>query len=413
MSEADLNSEKRIINALRKGNIPNSDVLELSVGREREVELFDDILESIEDDESETKFIEGGFGAGKSFLLKCIEEKAFQDDFVVSWITLSNDIRMNKIDLVYKAITKNLECKSGTGLKEIIERWYTKLQSSINLSEYDLSQQNQMMRENINEDLKDAREYSNGFATAIDYYLKAVRDENYEVSNNAMAWLTGDFNLTASQKKKFGVKGDVDKENAITFLKALSTFIRSLDYSGFVILVDEAEYTMKLHTSTIRDTAYNYIRDIYDACSKNEFDSTLFVFAGTPEFFEDSKKGVKSYTALYDRISDNFSADLENYQKPIIHLKGFEHDQIMDLSEKIVEMYEDVYSWDSSGLIELDEIIDISEEDAALSGGLVNARKFSRKLIEYLDIVRENPDNASKILEEIDQNFEEEDIDDW
>ncbi|WP_413824278.1 MULTISPECIES: BREX system ATP-binding domain-containing protein [unclassified Methanobrevibacter] len=409
MVEKDINSEIRIIHALRNGNIPNSDVLELSIGREKEIEEFQKILDSLDGD-SRTKFIEGGFGSGKSFLLKCIQELAFREDFVVSWITLSNDVRMNKIDLVYKSITKNLECKSGTGLKEIIERWYNKLQSRISMSESDLSRQHKMLTENILEDLEDTREYSNAFATAINNYLKALRNDNSEVADNAMAWLTGDFNLNAQQKKAFGVKGDVTKDNAIVFLKSLSTFISSIGYNGLVILIDEVEATMTLNNHNMRDTAYNYIRDIYDDSNKNEYDNTLFVFAGTPELFEDSKKGIKSYSALYDRIKDNFSE--KSFQKPILHLKGFNHEENIMLCKKIVNIYEDITNWDSSSLINLDKLILKSEEDAALSGGLVNSRDLTRKLIEYLDIVHEDSENSEGVLKELTQADVEEDIDD-
>lgn len=409
MVKNNITSEKRIIKALRQGVIPNSDVLELSVGREKEIEEFHNILEDL-DNESQTKFIEGELGAGKSFLLKCIQELAFQEDFVVSWITLGNDVRMNKIDLVYKSITKNLTCKSGTGLKNIIERWYSKIESRINRSETDLSRQQKMLRENISIDLEDTREYSNSFASVIENYLKALRNEEKELADNAIAWLTGDFNLNAQQKKAIGVKGDVTKENAIVFLKALSTFISSIGYNGFVILIDEAVSITTLNNYKIRDTAYNYIRNIYDGCSLNQFMNTLFVFAGTPEFFEDPKKGVKSHLALYNRIKGTYEED--SVEKPILHLKGFNHEQDLNFCNKVVKMYEDVYNFDSSSVIDLNKMINKAEKEAFLSKGLVNSRVIAREVIEYLDIVREHPEKTEKMLNGLNLSPVEEDIDD-
>lgn len=410
MSELSIKDEKRIIDALKKGNIPNSNISELCVGREKELTLFDEIFERVNDDEAITKFIKGNFGAGKSFFLKALEEKAFQENFVVSWVTLSNDVRMNKIDVVYKAITKNLKCKTGTGLKNIVERWYTKLQSRVNMSDIDIARQNQIIGENILNDLEDCRQYSNAFASAIESYIKALRTENYEIANNAMAWLTGDFNIPFTMKRQFGVKGDVEKENALLFLKALSTFLKSLDYSGLVILFDETEYTMKLGSKPLRDNAYNYIRDIYDGCSSGEFDSTLFVFAGTPEFFEDEKKGIRSYHALSNRIKANFSEELEDIRKPIIQLKGLNHPQLELLGKKIIKMHEDVYDWNSSGLINLDTVIKNEEEKAQLKGILVVPRSFLKLLVDYLDIVEQDPSNAEQALKEITQIQAEENI---
>lgn len=410
MSGLSIKDEKRIIDALKEGNIPSSNISELCVGREKELELFDEIFEKVDEDEAITKFIEGNFGAGKSFFLKALEEKAFQENFVVSWVTLSNDVRMNKIDVVYKAITKNLKCKTGTGLKNIIERWYTKLQSRVNMSDIDIARQNQIIGENILNDLEDCRQYSNAFASAIENYIKALRTENYEIANNAMAWLTGDFNIPFTMKRQFGVKGDVEKENALLFLKALSTFLKSLDYSGLVILFDEAEYTMKLGSKPLRDNAYNYMRDIYDGCSSGEFDSTLFVFAGTPQFFEDEKKGITSYPALLNRIEANFSKELEDIRKPIIHLKGLNKSQLELLGKKVIKMHENIYEWDSSGLIKLDEVINNLEDEARLRGGLVIPRRFLKILVDYLDIVEQNPANAEQALIEVNQFKPEENI---
>ena len=102
-----------------------------------------------------------------------------------------------------------------------------------------------------------------------------------------MSWLRGDANIPFSVKKKFNIKSEIDKTNALGFLEALSAFIKSAGYSGLVVLIDEVEYVRKLMTQNMRNDAYDYIRLIYDNCSNGQFQSTLFVFAGTPELFED------------------------------------------------------------------------------------------------------------------------------
>ena len=89
---------------------------------------FERLLDKVDKDERAiVKFVNGEFGAGKSFFLKVIEEMAYEKNFVVSWITLSNDVPFNKIDVVYKNIAKNLKCKTGTSLDHIIDRWITGL----------------------------------------------------------------------------------------------------------------------------------------------------------------------------------------------------------------------------------------------------------------------------------------------
>lgn len=415
MSNEQIKEKKRILDALKKGNIPNADVTPLCVGMDKELKLFDEILESVsEDDEAITKFIQGEFGTGKSFLLKVLEEKAFKENFVVSKITLSNDIRMNKIEVFYKAITKNLKCKTGIGLKKIIERWYNKLNNRANLSEdISIKERNKIIEESVRDDLEDCRQYANAFANATEGYIKSLRQEDYDTADDAIAWLSGDFNVPFNRKRKFGVKGDVEKENALNYLKGLSAFIKSIGYSGLVILVDEAEYTLNINNRTYRDVAYNYIRDIYDGCSDGEYDSTLFIFAATLDFYEDSRKGVRSYSALYNRIQPNFE-DMDDIRRPIIQLKGFNHQDLIKIGDNIIKMHEEVYKWNSKSLINLEAVLDSEEEEATLTNGLVVPRSYLRLLVDYLDVVQQNPDKADLALDKIKkEEFYDEDIEDW
>lgn len=91
-----------ILMALKYGNVPESGVKNLCIGREKQVKEFENLLKKINDKKAIVKFINGEFGTGKSFFLKVIEEMAYDENFVVSWITLSNNVPFNKIDVVYK-----------------------------------------------------------------------------------------------------------------------------------------------------------------------------------------------------------------------------------------------------------------------------------------------------------------------
>ena len=313
-----------ILIALKSGNVPANGTRALCMGREKEVEEFERLLDKVDKEERAiVKFVNGEFGAGKSFFLKVVEEMAFEKNFVVSWITLSNDIPFNKIDVVYKNIAKNLKCKTGTSLDHIIDRWITGLKMMAFEESPNPQKQNELVRENLYSDLAETREHANSFAIAIENYNRLMNEEDYKTAAYAKAWLRGDSNIPFTEKRKFGVKGDVTKENAISFLEALSIFVKSIGYAGLVVLVDEAEFIMNLHTKKLRDIAYNYIRDIYDNCNLGKFQNTLFLFAGTPELFESDKKGIPTYEALDDRLKNVLNTDLADMRKPIFDLKGF------------------------------------------------------------------------------------------
>ena len=112
-----------LIMALKSGSVPPTGAREICIGREKEIEEFKYLLKKINEGKAITRFVNGEFGAGKSFFLKYVEEMAYKDDFVVSKVSLSGNVPFNKIEIVYRNIVKNLRCKTGTSLEHIIERW--------------------------------------------------------------------------------------------------------------------------------------------------------------------------------------------------------------------------------------------------------------------------------------------------
>lgn len=382
-----------ILMALKNGNVPSKGAKKLCVGRDVEIEEFQRLLNKVDDeDKAIVKFIKGEFGAGKSFFLKVIEDMAFEDNFAVSWITISHNLPFNKIEVVYRNIAKTLRCKTGTSLEHVLDKWYTQ---HYNMASHDSDndfEKHAILRERIHDELEDTRQFSSTFATAIENYAKLRSEGDTEGASAAVSWIRGDANIPFSVKKKFGVKGEINKETALNFLEALSIFIKSVGYSGLVVLIDEVEYIMHLHTHQIRNTSYNYIRDIYDNCNMGKFQSALFVFAGTPYLFEDSKKGIPSYPALEERIQKVLESDYVDMRTPIIYLSDFDRDDLINISQKLLEMHGEVYDWDAQSKVKpiIENIADELISNAGLSGGKVTARKFVRKFITLLDTVEQN-----------------------
>lgn len=412
-----MNAES-IINALKNGNVPPEGVGEICVGRERELEEFDKIFSKVKDGAAVTRFLNGEFGSGKSFFLKLLEERALADNFVVAKVTLSRDVPFNKFEVVYRSIVASLRCKTGTSLEHIIEKWTTQLRMMALRETTDPYQQERIVIDNINNDLKEVRKHATTFAAAIENYYKLSARGDQETAKYAMAWLSGEKNIPYTIKRQFGVKGDIDRENAFKYLEALSSFLMALKYSGLIILIDEAEHIMTLHTKKLRDTAYDYMRFIYDECSLGRFHNTLFIFAGTPEFFEDPKMGVPSYTALNERIEDVLNTEFKDLRKPIIRLDGFKKDNLMELSDRLISMHEEVYEWEAKPVREsLDGIIARHEANAELTG-YISPRNFVKSFISVLDVVQQNPELRSEeeildLFEEKEMEFEEFEDEDW
>ena len=408
-------NEKEIISTLKNGNVPSEDVLSFCIGRNDEIETFKNLLTEVENGSSITKFIKGEYGAGKSFFLKVIEEIAFNEGFVVSWVTLSNDVRMNKIDVVYNEIAHNLKCKTGTSIKWIIDRWIERLNHRIPEEIRGNSEEEQkFIQENIDNDLEMVYQYSSRFPKAIEYYAEYKNSNQLDNSaSDAIGWLTGEKKIPAKNKKAFNVKGDIDKDDAYSFLKALSEFIKATGYSGLVILIDEAESIQNISRRQWRDDAYDYIRKIFDDCAFKNFENTLFLFAGTPPLFFNKNDGIASYKALDDRIRSSLTDDTKDNRRTIIPLKGFDKEELLDLTNHLIKIHEKAYNWDSEGKIDIEYIVDKEMESASLNNSLLIPREFIKDLIDLLDAIQQNPNNAEEIVNKNYANMKEESEDDW
>ncbi|RZN73210.1 MAG: hypothetical protein EF807_00900 [Candidatus Methanolliviera hydrocarbonicum] len=405
---------ENIIRALRNGNTPEHGTSKICVGRDPEIEEFNRQLEYVGEGNAVTKFVEGQYGTGKSFLLKVIEENALQKDFVVSNIVITTDLPFNKPEELYKKVVQNLKSKSEDSFEDIIKRWLTSLKRKSTGESTDLLEQNQIVKEYIKKELEEARKYANSFAVAIENYYEASNRGDYDIINYTIAWLKGDLTIPSKYKKKFGVKGDVTRDMAFGFLKALTLFVRSINYKGLVILIDEAEFIRNIRRNDLRQMAYDNIRYIDEACDKRDFKGTMFLFAGTDEWFTDDRRGIPSYQALYDRITDplHSQGQYTDLKKKVIKLEGLTKEHMRELGKKIAEIHAHVYKWTVKDGINpiLEEVLKIHERKASLTGGKVTPREFIKAFVGVLDIIYQNPYTIEKedILGLFEEKVEEE-----
>ena len=388
--------ERDIIDALREGKAPEQSTGYMLIGRKEEMDEFKRLLgEDVKKGKAVTKFINAQYGMGKSLLLRRVEEIAIENNFVASYIDLHKraaDIPFNKFEIVYTKIVQGLRSKLSRSFKGIIDTWLLNLKNKAR-DELDnpLRSEDPIVIKLMNESLEPVREHSNAFADVLESYYQGLKTGNDEKANYAIAWLKGDPNMPANKRREIGVKGTITKEESFNFLKALTTFIKSIGYYGLVVLIDEAENIMNLTTGNLREGAYGNIKTLYD--NEHGLENIMFIFAGTPELFQEGeRKGIWSYDALHERTKDVLP--FKNIREPVIELEGLERDELKEVSDKIIKMHALAYAWDPKDRMNpvLEEILNYYEERAVLTGGKVIPRDFIRAFVGALDTIQLHPD---------------------
>lgn len=329
-------SEINIINALRNGTPPNSDFSWSCLGRDSELDAFNECLAQVHQGQSMVKMMLGDFGVGKSELISQFKKIALSKDYVIASFQVNDGFRFNKIDDLYYAIMHNLFVKhhpeGKTSFNDLFEIWLNNLQDSPFPDRKRLE---------VNTVCQALSQYNMNFARAFLSFMRARIQRNPEMQNVTTSWLTGEKQIPYELKQKYGLTGYVDKTNTIDFLKAFSKLLTLLDYKGLIIFVDELDLILN-YRSDLRLNAYQNLKQLIDL---QELEHTLFYFSGTKELIENTDKGINTLQSLSQRL--NFtraeSLDPTNKRQPIMLLDPLPQETLMVLGRRIVNLYQKAY----------------------------------------------------------------------
>jgi BREX system ATP-binding protein BrxC/D len=182
----------------------------------------------------------------------------------------------------------------------------------------------------------------------------------------------------------------------MAYLRGILEIIKSAGYQGLVIVIDEAETILRMR-GDVRGKSLNAIRQIVDAASS--YPGLLWVFTGTPLFFDD-RKGVKGVEALYARIKYEEFNGVPSLRQPQLALKPFDRDRLLKVALKLRSLHPDLAAEDAERRMPrevVEQLVDHVTEGFHGDVGVV-PRQFLRKLVGVLDILADNPEQDVRQL---------------
>ncbi|MFN8673491.1 MAG: BREX system ATP-binding domain-containing protein [Candidatus Sericytochromatia bacterium] len=407
MQRIESKESRAIIKSLKSGLVPSDGIERIAVGREEIIKQLRLDLDDIADNSSGFKFYGGDYGSGKTFMCNLIKNEAFKKDFIVSFVNIDpRELPMNRMEKIYSKVINGIRTKDHKNIPAfdfILQEWLFKLEIKVQ-KDYNLDPLNNKDREKIKEyiskeintELEKIRHFDSSLANAIRGYYDAVRKQNKEIETSALGWIKGESNIPARHKTKFNVKGAIDKDNALNFLKSITQLMVNIGYKGLVIIFDELELIRNVRHD-LRNAAYENIRYLCDMTSANELPYTYLAFAGTEDVYQDDMKGIPSYQALYSRIkNDNISkTKAKDLRAPLIYLDNFDEKRLKEVSHKVIKVHEKAYDWNAEAIDE--EVINSLIDRVANKFGKVSSvpRGYLKALVDLLDISEQNPDFIS------------------
>lgn len=382
-----------VIKALRNGTVPLEGTELIAVGIDKELNEIENQLDKVKSGSSDFKFIIGDYGSGKTFFASSVRKLAFDKNFVVSSVVISSETPLNRFEDVYKKIVENMrtpENKKVPALSIILEEWLLKIEEIIcDVNDIDPIDDEEIflseMEKRIEMELTDLGKVSSNFANAIRTYYKAKTMGDSVSSQAVLAWLKGE-KISLSLKKTMNVAVNLERSNAILFVKAINMLLKSAGYAGLVIILDEIETVRNYVKKSSRDEAYENLRYFVDGVDGNGFENCFFLYSGTTELME-TERGFKSLEPLYQRIKVEKEEKFRNLRQPVIYLKEFNNSKLFEVSEKVRELHGEAHGWNPLNKV-TNEFIDkfITDKTVAFNKEIeISPRGYLRVFVDILD----------------------------
>lgn len=392
---------REIIDALRRGTVPQQGLDVMAVGLGTFETAIDDELDAVRQGSAQFKAVRGDYGSGKTFFSRWLTERAKKRNFATAEVQISEtETPLYKLEKVYRRIVENLSTPgvSSGALGDVVDGWlYVLGQDALSVETVDPTDVERRTDELLEKRLAAVSKEAPAFAMALRAYRQMSATGQTAEADALLAWLGGQPHVSASARRTAGVRGELDHFGALGFLQGLLTVLRDSDYAGLVLVLDEVE-TLQRMRSDVREKSLNALRQLMDEVDSGRFPGLYLLMTGTPAFY-DGQQGVQRLAPLAQRLQTDFATDarFDNPRAPQIRLHGFTNESMVELGSRV----RDIYAAGSEDAARIHAVVDdayISQLAAAVAGELggrtgVAPRVFLKKLVaDVLDRVDQFPD---------------------
>jgi hypothetical protein len=340
-----------IINSLRKGVVPSTNLKNFTVSREDLLSKVNKNLKEVAYGKSIVRFINADLGQGKTHLLYLLREFAFEQGFAVSLVTLNQqESPLHKFLEVYHKIMWGIRTKEKTArpaLDNILDRW-------LNLMRDKSPDQAKRLIQRIPDNVKNV-------LVAYHTVTNPISPNRFD-QQKILEFLSGE-KIYVRDLKRMQIDLRITENNALPMLGIMAELFRHLGFKGIVVLFDEAETIHSLSYYSHQEKAYKNLLQIID--QSRQFPSCYFVYSTTPSFFD-------NYFSFWP-CNQKINAD------DIYELTPLTKDELYDLAKKIFAIHCAAYTWKSRTKIEpsLKKISDV--------GSSQSVGNFVRAVVSFLN----------------------------
>lgn len=394
-----------LISSVSAGVVPRLGAPYIAIGREAEISALLSDLEIVGEGGSAMRFVIGKYGSGKSFLIQLMRGYALERGFICADCDLSPERRLcggkGSGIATYRELIKNMSSKTtpeGGALGPVISRWLSSVpgrgraeRCSAGISRF----RERSLKAGFA--LSKKMENSVGgfdFASVINSYYRAETEGSDELKSACLRWLRGEYTTKTEAREYLSVGSLISDDNWYDYIKLWAEFVKSIGYRGFVVFIDECVNLYKITNRVSRENNYEKILSMFNDTLQGRAPGLCMIMGGTPQFLEDTRRGLFSYEALRSRLADGRftgSGEFRDMLGPVIRLRRLSDNELFALISRLTKLHGMYYSWEPR--VTEEQQAQFLREAVSRTGAdtMMTPREMIRDYMSVLNILLQNP----------------------
>ena len=178
------------------------------------------------------------------------------------------------------------------------------------------------------------------------------------------------------------------------FIKLFASLSVKLGYCGLILFIDECVNLYKIPNRISREANYEKILTVFNDTLQGKARNLGVIFGGTPQFLEDTRRGLFSYDALKSRLADSKYSEMgyQNLSSPVIRLRRLSDNELLALVKRLTKLYAQKEGSDTP-LVSDREIETFMNYALSKAGSeeMITPREIIRDFLTLLNILKDNP----------------------
>lgn len=393
-----------LLSSISAGVVPRVGASYIAIGRNEEITALVKDLDFVADGGSAMRFIVGKYGSGKSFLITLMRGYAMDRDFVTADVDLSPERKLcasnGSGSATYRELMRNICIKTspeGGALPTVISKWLSSL--SMELVKQGLAPDSESfdiaMRSRVFDICSELEGNVGGFdfARVLSLYYKASKNRDDELKSSCMRWFFGEYTTKTEAKAALKVSEIINDNNWYDYLKLWAVFFKKIGYRGFAVFIDECVNLYKISNRISREKNYEKLLSMFNDSLGGRSTGLALFFGGTPQFLEDTRRGLYSYEALRSRLADGRYAvgEYRNLMGPVIRLRRMSDNELLALVNRVSILHGQYYGQECRVTADERTLFCKICLERAGADTMITPREMIREYITVLDIMLQNP----------------------